>query len=74
MLSNTEQLKDRINAKKHELLAKIDELKADTRQDAASARDKVQAKLKDLEETLRDGWDNLTDAVSAKLNKWLDNN
>ncbi len=73
MLSNTEQLKDRIEARKHELLAKYNELKADSRKDAASARDSVKAKLDELEATLKDGWDNLSDAVSERLNRWLNN-
>lgn len=74
MLSNTDQLKDRVNARKHELLAKMNELKADSRKDASSARDKLKAKLDELEETVKDGWDNLSDAVTEKLNRWLDNN
>jgi hypothetical protein len=73
MLSNTDQLKDRINARKHELLSKYNELKADSRKEAAEARDKMKAKLDDLEDALKDGWDNLTDKVTARLNQWLDN-
>jgi hypothetical protein len=74
MLTKSDELKDRINVKKHELLAKYNELKADTNANASSARDKVKAKLDDLEDALKDGWDNVTDAVKARLNKWLDNN
>ncbi|MEZ4365211.1 MAG: hypothetical protein R2939_02850 [Kofleriaceae bacterium] len=73
MISNTDQLKDRINVRKHELMAKLDELKADTRRDAADARDKVKAKLDELEDNLKDGWENLSDSVKDRLNKWLDN-
>ena len=72
MLTQSDQLKDRINARKHELLAKVAELKADAREDAAAGRDAIQAKLADLEESLKDGWENMTDAVKTKLNKWLD--
>jgi hypothetical protein len=73
MLSNTEQLKDRVEARRHELMAKYNELKADSRGDAASARDSVKAKLDELETTLKDGWDNLSDAVADRLNRWLNN-
>jgi hypothetical protein len=72
MLTQSDQLKDRINARKHELLAKVAAMKADAREDAAASRDAMQAKLADLEESLKDGWENMTDAVKTKLNKWLD--
>jgi hypothetical protein len=74
MLTKSDELKDRINVKKHELLAKYNELKADANANASGARDKVKAKLDDLEDALKDGWDNMTDAVKTRLNSWLDNN
>ena len=72
MLTKSDQLKDRITARKHELLAKVAEFKADARDDAAASRDAMKAKLADLEDSLKDGWENMTDAVKTKLNKWLD--
>jgi hypothetical protein len=72
MLSNTDQLKDRINVKKHQLLARLGELQADTRKEAAAARASVQRKLADLDDALGDGWDNLTEAAAKRLNEWLD--
>jgi hypothetical protein len=72
MLTQSDQLKDRINARKHELLAKVAEMKADAREDAAASRDAMQAKLADLEDSLKDGWENMSEAVKTKLNKWLD--
>ncbi len=30
--------------------------------------------LDELEEAVKDGWDNLSDAVRDKLNRWLDRN
>lgn len=72
MLTKSDQLKDRIDVRKFELLAKIAEFKADARDDAAASRDAMKAKLADLEESLKDGWENMTDAVKTKLNKWLD--
>jgi hypothetical protein len=74
MLNKTDELKDRVTARKHDLLAKLNELKADTRSDAASARDKIKARLEELEDNVKDGWDNMTDAVRDKLNAWLDKN
>jgi hypothetical protein len=72
MLKKTDELKNRIEAKKHELQARLAELKADTKEDAASARDSIKQRLDELETALKDGWDNVTEAVAGKLNSWLD--
>ena len=72
MLSKSDELRDRIEARKHELLAKLSELKADSRRDAADARTRVKAKLDELELHLKSGWDKVSDDVRTKLNKWLD--
>jgi len=74
MLSKNEELKDRIEARRHELQAKLSELKADSRREAAEAADKIKARLKELEEYVKDGWDNVNDSVKAKLNSWLNKN
>jgi hypothetical protein len=73
MLSKNEQLKDRVSARKHELMSKLKDLSADGRQDGAKARDAIEAKLRDLDTMLKDGWDNVSDAVSEKLDRWLSN-
>ncbi|HVK76502.1 MAG TPA: hypothetical protein VM734_24420 [Kofleriaceae bacterium] len=72
MLNKDEELKDRIAIRKHELLAKLSELKADGRHGAAEARDKIKHTLAEIEETVKDGWDNLSDAARDKLNKLID--
>jgi hypothetical protein len=72
MLTKTEELKDRIESRKHELLSKLHELKADSRKEAIEARRSVKARLDELEENLKDGWENMSDAVKTKLNEWLD--
>jgi len=74
MFTKTEELKDRIEARRHDLMAKMAELKADSRKGAAAAGKKIQHQLDELEETLKDGWDNVTDAVRDTLNRWLDKN
>jgi hypothetical protein len=68
-----DELKDRIEAKKHELLAKISEMKADSRAEVKVQHDKLRAKLHELETHLKDGWDKVTNDVAAKLNEWLKN-
>jgi hypothetical protein len=72
MSIRTDELKDRIEARKHELLAKLNELKADARAEAASRRDSIKLRLDEVEAYLKDGWDSVSDAVEQKLNSWLD--
>jgi len=72
MLGKSDELRDRIEARKHELLAKYNELKADSRRDAADARTRVKARLDELEAHLKNGWEKVSDDVRTKLNKWLD--
>ena len=72
MLDKGEELKDRIEARRHEMLSKYNELKADARKEAGEARRRLKAKLDELEDTLKSGWNDLTDAAKTKLNQWLD--
>ena len=72
MVEKMEELKDRVEARKHELLAKYNELKADTRHEAIEQRTKLKKKLDDLERYIKGGWDHVDAAVRAKLDKWLD--
>jgi hypothetical protein len=72
MLNKSDELKDRIEARKHELMAKYNEMKADSRADAASKRDRIKARLDELEDALKDGWDNVSESVASKLNSWLE--
>jgi hypothetical protein len=72
MLGKSEELKDRVEARRHQLLSKYNELKADTRREASEARKRLKARLDELEDSLKGGWNNMSDAVKAKLNQWLD--
>ena len=67
MSNKTNELKDRIEAKKHELLARLNELKADSRAEASEQSSKIKLKLDELEDTLKEGWDK----AAVKLNSWL---
>jgi hypothetical protein len=67
-----DELKNRVEAKKHELLAKYNELKADSRPEAIERRTKLKARLDELEVTLKGGWKSVSDATKAKINQWLD--
>ena len=70
-MDKDQQLKDRIEARKHELLSKYNDLKADSRAEANEQKTKLKRKLDELELHLKGGWDKMSDAVRAKLDKWL---
>jgi hypothetical protein len=72
MLDKSDELRDRIEARKHELLAKYNELKADTRKEASDARDKIKSRLDELELHLKSGWNKVNAEVQTKLSKWLE--
>jgi len=72
MLKNKDELKDRVAAKQKSLSAKLAEMKADGRHEAIEARDKIERKLKEAQDYLKDGWDRITEPMAAKLNDWLD--
>lgn len=71
MLENKEELKDRVKAKQRELESRYHELKADTRAEARKESGVLKRKLDELQENVKDGWDDLSEKVSAKLNEWL---
>jgi hypothetical protein len=68
-----DELKDRVEAKKHEILAKISEMKADGRAEVKERHEQLRTKLRELEQHLKDGWDKVSNDVAAKLNEWLKN-
>jgi len=70
-VSQKEELKDRIQAKKKLLEAKLHELRADSRKNSRAAVADVERKLDDLNEALKKGWDNVSETVAKRVNKWL---
>jgi hypothetical protein len=74
MNSTIKELKDRVEAQRHELAAKIDRLKADTRAEAREQSTKLKRELEEVELHLKDGWDRMTDAARAKISRWADRN
>ena len=70
MGNKTGELKDRIEAKKHELLARLSELKADSRAEAREQQSRSKLKLDELEGYLKEG----VDKAQLKINEWLNRN
>lgn len=71
-MNTAEGLKERVEARVQLLQAKLSELSAKTNVEATDARVKVQTKLDELTENIKDGWDNLNDAARERVNRWLD--
>ncbi len=78
MGQQAEELKARVEAKKKQIKADIAKAEADMAGAKANARSEVnenletlQGKLRDLEHSVKDGFENVTEAVSKKLNEWL---
>lgn len=72
MNSSIKELKDRVDARRHELAAKIARLKADTRAEAREQSTKLQHELAEAELHLKEGWDRMTDAARTQLSRWVD--
>lgn len=70
-MSEKDELKLRVEAKKKQIEAQIAKFKADSVGDANEALAKLQKKLKSLEGDLQNGWENVTEGVAGKLNRWL---
>jgi hypothetical protein len=68
-------LESRVSARRTELIAKLVELRADTRTAAVEARDQLKAKLSELahiiNQGLVDGWASVSNPVTHKLDRWL---
>ena len=70
-MSEKDELRDRIEAKKKQMESRLSELKADSRSEARAELKELEAKLEELTATLKSGWNDLTDSVAGKLNDWL---
>lgn len=73
-MNHKSELKDRIEARKKELESKLSELKADTKGEVREKIDYIGKELKNLKDILSDGWDNVNEKISQKLNEWLKKN
>ncbi len=70
-MTQKDELKARVKAKRKELEAHLHELEADGRSAANDGAQRVREKLDELSHLLRDGWDDMSESAAAKLNDWL---
>lgn len=68
------ELRDRVEARKKDLEAKLLEWKADTKGSFNEKIDQAENELKNLKEIVKDGWDRVTEPIAKKLNEWLSKN
>ena len=71
MPNQIQELKLRVEAKKKELEAQIAKFKADSIGSKNEALEGLQKKLSSLETDLKHGWENVSETVVGKLNRWL---
>jgi len=65
------ELRSRVEAKRRRLEARVEELKADATAAARKEREEAERELASLRSTLTEGWENVTERVAKKLNEWL---
>ena len=70
-LSQKQELRNRVEAKKKEIESTLERSKADSRQSSRDQLEAAENKLAELKSVLEDGWDDLSEAAAEKLNKWL---
>lgn len=71
MATEMTELKARVEAKKKELEAQIAKFKADSLGKSNDALETLQKRLNSLEGDLKNGWENVSESVAGKLNRWL---
>ena len=71
MPNEMNELKLRVEARKKEIEAQIAKFKADSVGNKNDAIDSLQKKLRGLETDLKNGWENVSESIAAKLNRWL---
>ncbi len=71
MTTSKEELKHRVLAKKHELQQKLEQFQADAQGKADQKVGQIESKLKEMDDILRSGWEQLTEAGANRLNEWL---
>jgi len=71
-MSETRELQLRIEAKRKRLEADWAEAKVQANDNKNQAIEAIREKLDELGHTLQDGWDDITEDVARRLNKWLE--
>lgn len=73
MISQKDELKNRVEAKQRELQARLSELKANTQQRSREELTRIETKLRELKDVLKEGWEDLSESTTRRINQWLKN-
>ena len=71
-MSETQELKLRIEAKRKRLEADWAEAKVQANDSKNQAVASIREKLDELSHTLQDGWEDVSEDVAGRLNQWLE--
>lgn len=69
--TNTSELKTRIEAKRAQLEAELKRLKSDAQGKGNEAIKAIEARLAEVNASVKEGWHNVSEEVAGKLNSWL---
>lgn len=70
-MSNKQELRERLEAKKHEWQAELQRLKNDSSEEASKRQAEVEAKISEAQTYLGEKWDSLTEQLAGKVNNLL---
>lgn len=70
-MSHVSELRDRVEARKKQLEAKLLEWKADTKGVFQKKIDEAEKDIADLKDLVKDGWEKVSEPVAKKINDWL---
>jgi LPS O-antigen subunit length determinant protein (WzzB/FepE family) len=71
MVDRTDELKSRVEAKRAEVEAELKRKRADAQGATNDQIEALERKLGELDANLKEGWDNLSQEVVERLNRWL---
>lgn len=71
MITKTDELKSRVKARQAELSAQLERAKAEGKEKTSAAVESLEKKLNELSNTMKEGWENLSDDTVTRLNEWL---
>lgn len=70
-MADVEELKNRVEARKHDIEAEIARLKADAGEKQRDRIEQLENRLQEASDVVKGGWQDLSDSVVTQLNDWL---
>jgi DNA anti-recombination protein RmuC len=69
--AKTRELKHRVLAKRKELEAQLERVRADAAAKQTEAATEIQQRLSELDAAISEGWEDMKDSTVERLNEWL---